>query len=167
MGIAHIPGMGFGRRRLIGIGAGLITSLLLVSTAAAGFFGRGHHGGGWASDPAEARERAQFAAEWALRKVDATPEQQAKVEAVIGTLVDEVAPLAERHRDNRAEWLAALEQDTVDRATLDRLRKAELELADAASASLVEALAEIGAILEPAQRRELLEHVQRHRHHRR
>lgn len=172
MGSQIDVGTGPGRQRLFGfavLAVAALAGMLLVSSATAGWWGRhgGHgRGGGWLSDPAEAREHAQFAAEWVLRKVDATTEQKEKVGVVVGKLVDDMAPLAERHRENREQWIEALSGDTVDRATLDRLRQSELELASAASTHLVDAFAEIGAILDAEQRRELLEHLKHHRRRR-
>jgi Spy/CpxP family protein refolding chaperone len=52
--------------------------------------------------------------------------------------------------------LAALTQPTVDRQTLEQLRQAELQLAEAASTRIVQALADVADVLTPEQRVQLV-----------
>jgi Spy/CpxP family protein refolding chaperone len=148
--------------------AGLLTitliagALLSASWAEAGWgrFGHGRH----AQDPEQAREHAEFAAEWILRVVGASDTQQAQVRGIIGTSVESLFPLADQHRTHRDELIAALSGPTVDHEALERVRQAELELADTASRQLVASLAEIAEVLTPEQRTELLALAERFRH---
>jgi hypothetical protein len=52
----------------------------------------------------------------------------------------------------------------VDADALDRLRRAELDLADQASSRIVAGVSEVSAILTPEQRTRLLEMANRFRH---
>ena len=131
-------------------------------------FGMGGHGcmfrGGrhpFPPDPAVARERARFAAEWVLRSVDATDEQKERVGTIVGGLTDDLLATVPEHRKNREAFLAALAGDTVDRAALEAIRTEELRVIDRASARVADALAETAAVLTPEQRATLLEAVER------
>ena len=56
-----------------------------------------------------------------------------------------------------------LTQPNVDRATLEDLRRAELQLAESASSRIVTALADIADVLTPEQRAELVKMAERFR----
>ena len=123
-----------------------------------GFFGRDHgpHRHGFA-DREAAREHAELAAEWLLRSVDASDEQQARVREIVGASLDALAPLAEQHRAHHEALIELLGQETIDRGALESLRAQELELAEQASRTLVAGIADVAESLTPAQRAELLE----------
>src|SRR5262249_23201156 len=113
--------------------------------------------------PEAAREHLQVAAKWALRDIDATPEQQEKVNAIVGGAVDDLFALRERHQANRAAFHEELTAAKIDRAALEETRKAEIALADEASRRLVQAVADLSEVLTPEQRQALVEKL--HRHH--
>ena len=152
----------------IALGAGLV--LLLASgvalfpplDAAAGWFGRHRHGHG--HDPESVLEHSKFAIEWMLRKVDGTDAQKERLTEIVGSLIDQVPPLAGEHRANREAFVAELVRPEIDRAKLEQLRRAELELADRASRQLVAALSDAAETLTPEQRLELLAFTESHRH---
>lgn len=134
--------------------------------------GRASHGHGWhrnghgaheVSSPAEAQERAQSAVKWVLREVDATEDQERRIRAIVDESVVELYPLRERHRQHHDQLLEALSRPTVDRAEVERLRRAEMEIADAASNWLVDAALDAFEVLTPEQREELMAHA-RERH---
>lgn len=127
--------------------------------ATRGFFGRGHgpHGHG----PEAAREHAELAAEWLLRSVDASDQQQARVREVVGASLAALGPLADQHRAHHQALVELLAQETIDRAALESLRSQELGLAEQASRTLTASIAEIAEALTPAQRAELLEFASR------
>lgn len=152
--------------------AGLVGAVLLggllVSTSfasAGGMFGRGHsrwhHG---SADPEEAQERAEYAAQWVLRYVDASEEQHAEVNAIIERSVAELTGLRDTHAENRTALVAAFRQVEIDRAELETIRQAELAVADSASRELVAAFADLAEVLTPEQRAELLELSDRFHH---
>ncbi len=115
--------------------------------------GMGH--GRLLENPALVKDRASFAVEWVLRSVNATAEQRESAKAVTQQTVDKLVPLAQRHAANAKTMAEALSGATVDREALERVRREELKLADAASKALLDALADVSETLTPEQRSEL------------
>lgn len=113
------------------------------------------------TDPDVARERADFAIEWVLGRVDATDVQIEQVKALVGSSLDEVWPLAELHRSNRTVLVTELAQPTIDRNAIEEIRKSELELVDQVSDRLITTLINAAEVLTPEQRSELIEQAQR------
>jgi len=152
------------------IGAGALLTLVAARpiTAAiqqsAGF----HHswGGRWgghAMSPEAAKEHLQIASKWLLRDIDASAEQQDRVNAIVTGAVDDLFRLRARHQQNRDAFHAQLGGATIDRAALEEIRKSEMGVADEASKRLVQALADVSDVLTPEQRQALAERI--HRHH--
>jgi len=130
-----------------------------------GGFG-GHHGHGGFSqqllaDPEAAKQKMAFAAEWVLRTVDGTDEQRQQARRITDRLVDDLRPLAERHREQHAAVVRELSQPSIDREEIERLRQDGIKLADDASKSVVVALADFSEVLKPEQRAELVEWMSR------
>jgi Spy/CpxP family protein refolding chaperone len=123
-----------------------------------GGFGHGRHGLGAQilKDPEAAKRHAGMAVEWALRGVDATDAQKQQARQITDRLVDELGPLAARHREHRAAIHQALSGSKVDREALEQLRRKELALADQASTLAVDAFADLAELLTPEQRQELI-----------
>jgi periplasmic protein CpxP/Spy len=161
---------------LLGSGALAVT---LVAVAArpiaaaiqgAGGLGGFHHGwaghhGFQAMSPEAAKEHIQVAAKWALRDVDASEQQQERVNAIAADAVDDLFRLRQRHLDNREAFHAQLGGASVDRAALEEIRKSEMALADEASKRFVRAMADMADVLTPEQRQALMEKFAR-RHQR-
>lgn len=129
----------------------------------AGYHHWGHHGGGM-RDPEMARERAAFAVDRILSKVDATEEQKVQVNERVSVAIDDLFALSDQHRQNREAFVTTLISPNVDRDALDSIRQAELQLADQASTQVVDALAQIAEVLTPEQRSQLAEMSQKFRH---
>ena len=162
------------RRRVFWLGvaaasvAAAVVSVIAIggsseASAMRGLFGHARHGHG-AHDAQAAREHAGLAAEWLLRSVDASDEQQARVREIVDASFAALAPLAEQHRAHHAELIELLGQPTIDRAALEQLRAEELALAEAASRTLTASLADVAETLSAAQRAELIELAQRFHH---
>ncbi len=136
----------------------LLGSFLLSASFAEAGFGRRHHWGrhGGPPDPEQVREHAEHAAEWVLGYVDASDEQQERIQAIIARSVDDLVTLADTHREHRDAMLELSRSPQIDRVELERLRRAELELADGASQTLLDALVEAAEVLTPEQRAELM-----------
>jgi Spy/CpxP family protein refolding chaperone len=155
------------------IGAGALLTLVAarpitaaIQNTAGGFHHgwRGHWGGGHAMSPEAAKEHLQIATKWMLRDIDATAEQQDRVNAIAASAVDELFRLRERHQQNRDAFHAQFGgTGSVDRAALEEIRKSEMALADEASKRLVQALADVSDTLTPEQRQALAERI--HKHH--
>ncbi|UCH47825.1 MAG: Spy/CpxP family protein refolding chaperone [Betaproteobacteria bacterium] len=114
-------------------------------------------------DPGVMKERADFMVEWTLSRIDATDEQRTQVKSVVKAAIDDLLQLREEHQDNRKAMIAALIEPEVDRAELDRIRNAEMSLADRASRRIVTALADSADALTPEQRAQLAEMANRWR----
>ncbi len=121
--------------------------------------GHGHH----AMDPQAAGERAEFATDWVLNKVNATDAQRTQVKAIVKSAVNDLMPLRDAHRNARKAVMELLAQPTIDRAKLEELRRVELQRAEAASQRLVQAIADAAEVLTPEQRAELAKLAARHR----
>jgi Spy/CpxP family protein refolding chaperone len=162
------PGRGGRRRFFSGLALGGVIGALLGGAASAWSHADGPggwHGRGWchasARDPGAERERIAFATDWMLERIAATPEQREQVKDIVAEVLQDVAPLRDEHRQHRDAFLTALAQPAVDRATLDQLRRAELELADRASSRIIAGLADVSGVLTPEQRAKLLEMAER------
>jgi Spy/CpxP family protein refolding chaperone len=151
------------RRRFL---AGVVTGGLLASLLAGGaslyaqarprpgrWFGAGHG----LSDPEMAGERAAFATDWILHRIDASEEQRRQVRAIVQAAVKDLLPMRDQHHQYRQALREALTQPTVNRSTLEEARRAELQLADQASSRVVEAMASAAEVLTPEQRAKLAE----------
>jgi len=164
-----LPARGKKRRFLAGLVTGGLIGGLLAGAASAWSHADGP--GGWhgrcrghSMDPAAQRDRLDFAADWLLKRVNANDAQREQIKAVLAHALQDLAPLRDQHRQHRDAFAAALVQPSVDRAKLDELRRAELQLADQASDRIVTALADIADVLTPEQRGELVKLAQQFRH---
>lgn len=158
----------FGGLFLGGLG-GLLAALVvgaIVPVAAGGLLSHRGHGrfGFGMHDPATAKEHADVAVEFLLRGIDATADQQSQVKAVVGSAIDDILPVAERHQANREALVEELSRATIDRLAIEEIRRAELELADQVSSRLILALTDAAETLTPEQRAELIERAQKFRH---
>jgi protein CpxP len=146
------------RRRFL---SGVVTGGLLASRLAGGasVSVHAHPGrGGWfgagrgAVDPTIVGERAAFATDGILRRIDAREAQRHQVQVIVQTAVQDLWPLRDQHRQCRQALRAALTRPTIHRVTLGEIRRAELHPADAASSRLVAAIADAAEVLTPEQR---------------
>lgn len=158
-GLSRRARLGVAAVALVGLGA-IAGSLATVSASAGAHMFRGHHG----ASAAEMTERARDRVSWVLARVDATDEQERQVDAIVSDLMASLAPVRTRHHEHRQELVSELLRDPVDSARLETIRRQELELADAASASVLDAIVRTAKVLTPQQREELLERFGR-RHH--
>ena len=155
-----------GRRKFFG---GLALGGLLGALAAASFNvwsqgapdsgpGRGCWGHKRTSMTSEERAaRADFATQWVLSRVDATPEQKTRIQAIVQDAIKDLSQVREQHMKNRQAFMDALSQPTVDRATLKQIRQSEMQLAESASDRFVTAIADAADVLTPEQRGKLVE----------
>jgi protein CpxP len=88
-------------------------------------------------------------------EVDATTEQQDKLTAIAKGAAKDLLPLREQAHAARKQALDLLTAPTVDRPAIEKLRAAQLALADGASKRLAQALADVAEVLTPEQRKAL------------
>lgn len=152
---------------LLGLGAagGALTTIAVDAGAHSGWrHGFGHHWRGHATDAAHVTERLQHASAWALGKVDATGEQRERIDAILAGAVNDIFPLRAEHDAHKRDLMAELARPQIDRAALERVRTAELALAEQATARLLDATVAIAEVLDPEQRQQLVERFAEHRH---
>ncbi len=147
-----IVGSGGGRRLVRR--AALVACVILAAGIVAGCARHRHEG---AKTPEEFRARFAKITERALKKVDATEDQKAKIRPIADDLAGALYGFREEHRAIRSRFLKAFEADTVDPAEVAKIREDALALADRASKTVTEALVKASAVLTPAQRRKLAE----------
>ena len=122
----------------------------------------GHHGHAalMAMDPAEMDAHIdkmidQFAA-------DATPDQKARVAAIVKAAVADLRPTHEQFRQAHAQAHALLTAPVIDRLALERLRAEQMQRMDLMSRRMLAAVEDAADVLTPEQRARFAEHLKAH-----
>jgi protein CpxP len=102
-----------------------------------------------------------------LEEIDATPEQEDKLEAIMDKLHDDVRPIMRGFRDTRDDVAKLLGAATIDREAAEKLRAERVVAVDEASRKLTTALLDAAEVLTAEQRAELVEHFEDRGWHRR
>lgn len=95
-----------------------------------------------------------------LDDIDATKEQEDKLEAIMDQLHDDVRPLMRGFRDTREDLAELLGAATIDREAVEKLRAERVAAVDEASRKVTAALLEAAEVLTPEQRAELIENFE-------
>lgn len=149
----------------LGAGGGALATIAVDAGAHSGWrHGSWMHGRDHMATPERAVERVQRVSAWALGSVDATDEQRERIDAILASAVDDLFPLRDEHRAHHRDLIAELARPQVDSAGLERIRAAELALVEKASGRLVDATVAIAEVLDPEQRRQLVERFADHVH---
>ncbi|WP_258598617.1 Spy/CpxP family protein refolding chaperone [Mesorhizobium sp. AR07] len=90
-------------------------------------------------------------------EVDATPEQEDKLEAIMDKFRDDVRPIKCGFRDTRDDVAKLLGAATIDREAVEKLRAERIAAVDEVSRKLTTALLDAAAVLTAEQRAELVE----------
>jgi Spy/CpxP family protein refolding chaperone len=161
-------GARFWQRRRFWMGGGILAGLAALAAVTPRVWARGvaeHAFGGHArhafgaqilKDPAAAKEHAGMAVEWALRGVNATEEQKQQAKRVTDRLIDQLGPMVGKHREHHEAMVRELAKPEIDRQALERIRQEEIALADEASKLAVASIADLGDVLTPEQRGDLI-----------
>jgi periplasmic protein CpxP/Spy len=91
--------------------------------------------------------------------VDATPEQEDKIWAIIDGTRAEVRPLMRGFRQTREAMTTILSAPTIDRAAIEKLRAERVAAIDEASKKLTGSLVSAAEVLTPEQRAKLAEAI--------
>ena len=143
---------------LLGIGGvgGMLATVATGAGAHGGWrHGHGMHGHG-PETAARAIERVQHVSARVLGTVDATDDQRERIDAIVAAAVTDIFPLHAEHRDHRSDWIAELTRPAIDRNGLERVRAAELALAQRASTRALDATVAIAQVLDADQRQRLV-----------
>lgn len=158
------------RRSSHGFLGGFVLGALLGAAVTLGVGAYSHGGpGGWGhsgydSTAATAIERAEFAADFVLSRVNADESQRQKAKAIVRDTINELFPLKLEHQASRQAFVDALSQPSINRAALEQIRQSEMQRANTASTRLVQAIADIADVLTPEQRTQLIA-LATHLHH--
>jgi len=164
----HGGAHGKGRRR----GAFIFTLVVALAAGLAGGYvgksfahgGPGHWRDGMPTDPAKMDQRIEHMINRFAAKVDASAEQKDKLATIAKSAAKDLAPLRDKAQTARKQAIEILAAANVDRPALERLRAEQIQLADAGSKRLAQALADAADVLTPAQRMKLAERIQRGHH---
>ncbi|MGH8687560.1 MAG: Spy/CpxP family protein refolding chaperone [Burkholderiales bacterium] len=139
-----------------------------VSTAAAALgsvaFGALARAPGGTADPAHAEERLEHMLKHLYVDVDATPEQQQKIDPIAKQAAKDLRPLREKEWKARRETMKLFSADKIDRGAIERLRAEQTAAHDAASKRFTRALTDVAEVLTPDQRRKLAARFEHRRH---
>jgi len=103
----------------------------------------------------------------ALELVKATPQQRADIRRIAGAARDDLRAARQDGRPRQEAMVAAWTADRVDAAALEAERARMAARRDVAGKRMVQAMVDIGAVLQADQRRLLAEHWSRRGGHRR
>jgi periplasmic protein CpxP/Spy len=99
--------------------------------------------------------RADRAVRHLAIEIDATPEQQDKLRAIVRDGVKDLLPVREKLMTARATARELLTQETIDRTAIEKFRTDMLATHDAVSKRLLQAVADAAEVLTPVQRRKI------------
>jgi len=122
----------------------------------------GRHGHG-AFDPARLEEYLERGLKHFYVELDATPEQQQRLPPIVKEAARDLLPLREKLHAARGRGIELLTAPVVDRGAIESLRAEQLQLVEAGSQRLAQALADVAEVLTPEQRKTIAERLQRHR----
>jgi periplasmic protein CpxP/Spy len=110
-------------------------------------------------DPTQVDRHVERAIKHLAIEADATADQQAKLVAIAKGAVNDLLPLREKLQANRGQAFDLFAAGNVDRAAIERLRSEQLALVETASKRISEALGDAAEVLNPEQRRTLVDRV--------
>jgi periplasmic protein CpxP/Spy len=126
----------------------------------------GWHRGGFMAgplDPAQVDEHLDRMLKHLYVEIDATDEQKQKLAPIVKQAVKDLLPLREKMQGAHKQALELVTRDAIDRAAIEALRAEHLQLAEQASRRVTQALADVAELLTPAQRKELVARMEKHR----
>lgn len=140
-------------RRRLALGAAAALALVAGGIGAAKAVEHQH--GMWLMQDGIPVERIEQRADRLLGKVAATPEQQAKVHAIIEAAAKDLEPLRANMQGTRAQVADLLTAPGINRDAIEHLRAERIGAMDQASQRISHAVADIAEVLTPEQRAKL------------
>lgn len=118
-------------------------------------------------DQKTAEKRAEWIANRVAKKVNATPEQKAKLITVSKSLATDLLPFREKLKATRGQIRDLLTQDKIDSAKIEEFRAEKLALMDTISKRVTSAITEVAEVLTQEQRKKISKRFLRKRHYER
>ena len=158
----------FRRTAIATVIAGLASGIGLTAFALGGGHGGWHRGGfmGAPLDPAMVDERLDRMLTHVYAEIDATDAQKQQLAPIVKGAAQDLLSLRGKMHDAHRQAVELLSRERIDRGALETLRADQLELVEAASKRLTQALADVADVLTPEQRKQLAEHIGRWHGHR-
>ncbi|MEP6790384.1 MAG: Spy/CpxP family protein refolding chaperone [Ramlibacter sp.] len=142
----------------------------LAALGGLGLVAAGARAQGWGRggrDPQEMLRRIDYRIGYMIKEVGGTPEQKDRLVAIARAVGADLQPLREQHRAARRRGLELLAAPSIDRVALEQLRVAQMQLAEAKSHRIVQALADAAEVLTPAQRTQMADRLNKRMERRR
>lgn len=151
------------------LGRGIFILLIALAAGfAGGYASRSFAHGNVMSDsmdPAQMDQHVERMVKHLAVEVDATAEQQEKLNAIAKSAAHDLAPLRGNFKRARQQALELLSAEKVDHAAIENLRAAQIAMMDSASRRVSQALADAADVLTVDQRKKLAERAQHFGHH--
>lgn len=154
------------RRWLVGlavagsfVAGGITLPVLAASAEDAAMSGAMHMGGHGDMHAMMARHLDKM-----LTAVDATPDQKSRIMAILGGAMKSMGGTHAKMHDAMNRFHAVLTAPAIDRGALENLRATEIADLDAASKTMVAAIADAAEVLTPGQRAKLSTMMMDHDH---
>jgi Spy/CpxP family protein refolding chaperone len=100
-------------------------------------------------------DRADRAVRHVAIELDATPEQQQKLEAIVKSAVSDLAPMRDKVRTTHQKVRELLTAPSVDRTAIEKLRAEQVATMDSLSKRIAQAVGDAADVLTADQRRKL------------
>jgi periplasmic protein CpxP/Spy len=100
-----------------------------------------------------------------LDQIDATPDQEKKVWAIIDAARADIRPVVRELHGTREDVAEIIGAPTIDRAAAEKLRSERIATLDEASKKAMTALLDAADVLTPEQRAKLLQHFKERQSH--
>jgi Spy/CpxP family protein refolding chaperone len=120
-----------------------------------GFWHHGHMGR--PLDLAQIVDRADKAVRHLAIEIDATPDQQAKLQAIVKTALKDLLPMRDQLRAGRAQARELLTGPEMNRDAIEKFRAQQMALVDSASKRIAQAVTDAAQVLTPEQREAIVE----------
>ncbi len=105
--------------------------------------------------PQQMADRADRMVRHLAIELDASADQQAKLETIVKGAVADVAPMRDKMLAARAQMHDLLTQTTIDRAAIEKLRADQIATLDGLSKRIAQAVGDAAEVLTPDQRHKL------------
>ncbi|HXE48500.1 MAG TPA: Spy/CpxP family protein refolding chaperone [Ramlibacter sp.] len=142
----------------------------LAALGGLGLLGAQAQAQGWGRrhplDPEEMAHRLDWRIGRLIKDVGGTTDQKNRLVAIWTAAQADLQPLRDQLRQARRAGLQLLAAPVIDRRALEQQRVTQMQLADARSKRMVQAMADAAEVLTPEQRLKVAERMKRRMEHR-